>query len=233
MAATALSVAIGILLQGAAPDPHVRAPDQLVGTFTTISIEVEFLGDCLDQGDGDRTDIRYERLERRYWDTRRRVQAIWGSAENPAAISEHFFTEAFFPEKRRRCRKAQVQTALDNVNAKLAEIEQSLSSADTQQRTGAWVGAFRLCKDTVSQTEIITSDWNGEPALRVTLTATGRDAFAILTERASGESLAARVDDQVVSEPSFNETLQGDSFHIQTRDPQALDRIRTLAMSDC
>lgn len=61
-----LSITTGLLLQGATPDPHIRPPDQLIGTFTAISIEVEFLGDCLDPGDGDRTDARFKQLNHRY-----------------------------------------------------------------------------------------------------------------------------------------------------------------------
>lgn len=78
MGGAALSVAIGAILQGSPPDPHLRAPDRLTDTFTSIAIDVEFLGNCLDQGDGNQTDPRFAQLDRRYWATRREVIRIWG-----------------------------------------------------------------------------------------------------------------------------------------------------------
>lgn len=233
MGSAALSVAITVILQASPPDPYLRAPDRLTEALTTIAIDVEFLGNCLDQGGGDQTDPRFAQLDRRYWATRREVIRIWGSAEDDAAISEHFFTEAFFPEKRRRCRKAQIQTALDNANAKLAEIEQSLSLAAVHQRTGAWTGALRLCRDTVSRTEMVMTEWGGEPALRVTLTSRGRSALFDLTGRAVGKTLAVRIDGRVVFEPHISEPLQSDTVHIQADDPQTLERIRALVADGC
>jgi hypothetical protein len=224
---------MGIALQAPAPDPYLRAPDQLIETLTTISIEVEFLGNCLDPGGGDRTDARFTRLDRRYWDTRRKVEAIWGSATDSAVISEHFLTETFFPEKRRRCGNAQVQAALDNANAKLTEIEQSLWSAATQQRMGAWVGALRLCRDTVSQAEIGTDGWQDEPVLHVTLTAESRGSFAALTERSVGLKLAVLVDGRVISEPTINEPIRDGRFYLQARDPQTLERAQVLVTGIC
>lgn len=228
-----LSITTGLLLQGATPDPHIRAPDQLIGTFTAISIEVEFLGDCLDPGDGDRTDARFKQLNRRYSDTRRKVEAIWGSATDSAAISEYFFTEAFFPEKRRSCGKAQVQAALDHANAKLTEIEQSLSLAAARQHSGVWAGALQLCRGTVSQAEIGTDGWQNEPVLHITLTAENRGSFAALTERAIGLNLAVLVDGRVISEPNINEPIQDGRFYLQARDPQILERARALIAGTC
>lgn len=233
MGGAALPIAMGIALQASTPDPYLRAPHQLIETFTTISIEVEFLGDCLDPGDGDRTDARFKQLYHRYRDARRKVEAIWGSAIDSAAISEHFFTESFFPEKRRRCGNAQVRAALDKANAKLTEIEQSLWSAATQQRIGAWIGAFRLCRDSVSEAEIGTDDWQDEPVLHITLTAESRGSFAVLTERAVGLKLTVLVDGRVISEPSINEPIRDGRFYLQARDPQTLERARALVAGTC
>ena len=49
-----------------------------------------------------------------------------------------------------------------------------------------------------------------------------RDALVAPTARAVTKTLAIRVDGRVVSTPSINEPLHGDTFYILERDPQAL-----------
>jgi preprotein translocase subunit SecD len=201
-------------------------PPRLDDDLAAAKAELEFAAECAATYMNRRVESKRHMVEDRHEYAQGRATEIWGGIKIGLG-------EEVYPNDPPSCAREKVQAALLRAGTRLEMAEQSIAEATEPLAHGAWVGAFRLCRDTVARVEIGKSDWNGEPELRLALTESGRVALAGLTERAVTENLAIRVDGGVISEPFIAEPLRDRTFNIQARDPRSLDRIRTLAADAC
>ena len=211
-------------LQG--PVPMLGMPPRLTDDMAAAKADLEFSAECAATYMNRRMEAKRHMVEDRYAFTQGCAAEIWGKIEIGMG-------EEDYPNDPPSCAREKVQAALQRAETALERVERAIAEATGPLAQGAWVGALRLCRDTVSKAVIGKSDWNSEPELQLALTKSGRNALTGLFQQAVTENLAIRVDGGVVSEPFIAEPFQGDRLHIQTRDPQALERIRTVVAHGC
>lgn len=204
----------------------LEKPARLNDDLAAAKAELEFAAECAATYMNRRIEAKRHMVEDRHEYARGSATEIWG-------VIQIGLGEEVYPNDPPSCAREKVQAALLRADATLERVERAIAEASAPLAQGAWIGAFRLCRDTVTRAEIGKSDWNGEPELRLRLTRPGRVALTGLTERAVTDNLAIRVDGVVVSEPFIGERLQSDTFNIRARDPNSLDRIRMLATAAC
>lgn len=186
----------------------LEKPRRLNDDLAAAKADLEFAAECAATYMNRRMEAKRQMVEGRHAYAEGRATEIWGKIEIGMGEEE-------YPNDPPSCAREKVQAALQRAEITLERVERSIAEATSPLAQGAWIGAFRLCRDTVSKAEIGKSDWNGEPELRIVLTGPGGNALASLFARAVTENLAVRVDGGVVSEPFVAEPLQGDSFHIR------------------
>jgi hypothetical protein len=97
---------------------------------------------------------------------------------------------------------------------------------------GLWVGAIRLCRDTVERASA-GDDFGGMPVLTVTLKPALRDTLRRETETRVGRPLPVRLDGRLVSEPIVREPIAGGAISLSGASGGEVEALRAAALADC
>lgn len=217
---------IAAALQAAAPVTVLELPSHLNAQFAVAVADLEFAGGCIEAHPNRRLDAEYQIISNRHEFDRMWAEKVWGTIEIGMGAED-------YPDPPAACTQAKVKAALQRAVTASDRARRSVEQATEPLKQGAWIGALRLCRDTVSRTEIGQEILSAEPAVTLTLTATGRAAFADLTRRSVGTRLAIRVDGKIVSEPMVNEPIESGVLQLPARNAATLDRARMLSALQC
>ena len=160
-------------------------------------------------GISSRAQEAYERRERRYYDLSHKVAALWGDRVDWGAL---------VIDPPRRCLRAHREAELGRVDVALDRLERIFEQGILPMRRGLWIGALRLCRETVARVEE-ARDLVGDPVLRIALAPEASARFAGLTERMSSGGhgngrIALRLNGKVLTEMGVYERMEGGSLDL-------------------
>lgn len=170
-------------------------------------------------GKSDHTEAEFDQRAWRYFRLSWSVLKVWGAKAKPDIVAAM--------NLRLGCGTKSRRAEIARFDAAITYAERIFEQAILPMRQGVWIGALRLCRETVARTEP-AANIAGDPVLRVTLTAEARDRFAALTRnimagRDDAGQIALRVNGVVVTEFGIFERVEAGAIDLPAPTPNRRD----------
>ncbi|MEP9357556.1 hypothetical protein [Sphingomonas sp. KR3-1] len=185
-----------------ATDRELALPPTLEPALTVASRALFRVEYC--SGKSQHNEDEFARRDQRYFRLSWSALQVWGAKAERDIVEEM--------RLHLRCGAKRRNVEIARFDAAISEAERIFEQAILPMRQGVWIGALRLCRETVARTEPALNIVDN-PVLRVTLTSGTRARLATLSEkimtgRYDSGQIALRVNGVVLSELMVYERIE-------------------------